>query len=390
MGAAMAGRGDLDRPQALATGTLDVMKALVPTETRPAITDVDEQTLAAWLAERGEPAYRARQIRHHIAKSIAADWSGLTDLPKALREALAASFRWSAVELVHEVESADGETRKALLRLHDGHHIESVLMPHHGARNSVCFSTQAGCPMACAFCATGEMGLIRQLTTGEIVDQIRHWQRELVARGERVSHVVAMGMGEPLANLDAVAAAVRWLIDPELFGISPRRVTISTVGLVPQMDELAAMDLPMNLAVSLHAPNDRIRRAIVPASKRWSIDEVLAASKRYVEKTKRRVTFEYVLLSGVNDAERDAIELAGRIARLGRTGDFHVNLIPVNPGPGGFARPPVERMERFAEVLQERGIAATLRISKGQDIAAGCGQLKVPEGRAKLAGSAKG
>ncbi len=349
---------------------------------RPAITDIDERALAVWLHDRGEAAYRARQIRRQIARGTATDWDSLTDLPQALRSALGDWFRWSAVELVHEIQSADGETRKALLRLHDGHHIESVLMPHHGARNSVCFSTQAGCPMACAFCATGEMGLIRNLTVGEIVDQVRHWQRELVSRGERVSHVVAMGMGEPLANLEPTVAAVRMLIDPELFGISPRRVTISTVGLVPQMDELAALDLPMNLAVSLHAPNDRIRGAIVPANKRWGIDEVLAASARYVDRTKRRVTFEYVLLSGVNDAERDAIELAGRIAKLGRTGDYHVNLIPVNPGPGGFTRPPVERMERFAEVLQERGIAATLRISKGQDIAAGCGQLKVPEGKA--------
>ncbi len=351
---------------------------------RPSITDVDERSLATWLAERKEPAYRAKQIRHHIAKSTAADWNGLTDLPKALRDALGASFRWSAVEVTREVESADGETRKALLRLHDGHHIESVLMPHHGARNSVCFSTQAGCPMACAFCATGEMGLIRNLTTAEIVDQIRHWQRELVARGDRVSHVVAMGMGEPLANLEAVVRAVRWLIDPDLFGISPRRVTISTVGLVPAMDELAALDLPINLAVSLHAPNDRIRAQIVPSNKRWGVDDVLAASRRYVERTKRRVTFEYVLLSGVNDAERDALELAGRIRKLGRGGDFHVNLIPVNAGPGGFTRPPVERMERFASVLQENGLAATLRISKGQDIAAGCGQLKVPEGRAQV------
>jgi len=371
---------------------------------RPAITDLDERELAIFLRDRGEAPYRARQIRRQIARGTATDWDSLTDLPKKLRDDLARAFRWSAVELVREVQSADGETRKALLRLHDGHHIESVLMPHHGARNAVCFSTQAGCPMACAFCATGEMGLIRNLTVGEIVDQVRHWQRELVARGERVSHVVAMGMGEPLANLDATVAAVRMLIDPQLFGISPRRVTISTVGLVPQMDELAALDLPMNLAVSLHAPNDRIRGAIVPANKRWGIDEVLAASARYVERTKRRVTFEYVLLSGVNDAERDAIELAGRIAKLGRTADYqkarhsgssstgraglgsyHVNLIPVNPGPGGFTRPPADRMERFAEVLQERGIAATLRISKGQDIAAGCGQLKVPEGKAARA-----
>jgi len=347
-------------------------------DARPAITEVDERALVSWLRERGEPPYRARQIRRHVARGNGSAWGELTDLPVKLRDALARSFRWSAVELETEVASADGETRKALLRLHDGHHIESVLMPHHGARNSVCFSTQAGCPMACAFCATGEMGLVRNLTVGEIVDQVRHWQRELIARGERVSHVVAMGMGEPLSNFDATVAAVRMLIDPALFGISPRRVTISTVGVVPKMDELAALDLPMNLAVSLHAPNDRIRAAIVPLNKRWGIDEVLAASARYVAKTKRRITFEYVLLSGVNDAETHAVELAERITQLGRTSDYHVNLIPVNKGPGGFARPPVERMGRFAEILQERGIAATLRISKGQDIAAGCGQLKVP------------
>src|SRR5437867_13183993 len=287
----------------------------------PAIIDVDERTLVAWLRDRQEPVYRARQIRRHIARGTEASWDELTDLPKALRDLLARSFRFSALEAETEIASADGETRKALLRLHDGHHIESVLMPHHGARNAVCFSTQAGCPMACAFCATGEMGLVRNLTVGEIVDQVRHWQRELVARGERVSHVVAMGMGEPLANLDATVTAVKMLIDPELFGISPRRVTISTVGLVPQMDELAALDLPMNLAVSLHAPNDRIRFSIVPSNKRWGVDEILAASKRYVEKTNRRVTFEYVLLSGVNDAEDHATELAERIEGLGRTSD---------------------------------------------------------------------
>jgi 23S rRNA (adenine2503-C2)-methyltransferase len=355
------------------------------TAARPAITDVDERTLVGWLRDRQEPVYRARQIRRHIARGTEAGWDELTDLPKPLRDLLARSFRFSAVEPETEISSADGETRKALLRLHDGHHIESVLMPHHGARNAVCFSTQAGCPMACAFCATGEMGLVRNLTVGEIVDQVRHWQRELVARGERVSHVVAMGMGEPLANFDATVAAVRMLIDPQLFGISPRRVTISTVGVVPQMDQLAALDLPMNLAVSLHAPNDQIRGAIVPLNKRWGIDEVFAASARYVARTKRRVTFEYVLLSGVNDAEAHATELAERIERLGRTSNYHVNLIPVNKGPGGFARPSEKRMERFAEILQERDIAATLRISKGQDIAAGCGQLKVPEGRAAVA-----
>jgi len=172
--------------------------------------------------------------------------------------------------------------------------------------------------------------------------------------------------------------------DPRGLGIGARRITISTVGLPEKVRELGEHGKPYNLAVSLHAPNDEIRSQIVPLNKRWKIDEVLAASRRYVERTKRRVTFEYVLLSGVNDAEPHAQELVERIEALGRTGDYHVNLIPVNPGPGGFTRPPVDRMERFAEILQDRGIAATLRISKGQDIAAGCGQLKVPEGRAAV------
>src|SRR2546426_9906868 len=176
---------------------------------KPAVTDVDEAALVTWLHERNEPGYRAKQIRRQVARGTAEAWTDLTDLPVALREALAERFRWTAVEPVHEIESADHETRKVLLRLHDGHHIESVLMPHHGARNSVCFSTQAGCPMACAFCATGEMGLVRNLTAGEIVDQIRHWQRELAQRGERVSHVVFMGVGGPFNNYDATLASVR-------------------------------------------------------------------------------------------------------------------------------------------------------------------------------------
>ncbi len=352
----------------------------------PAITDVSDATLGAWLAERGEPGYRTRQIRRHAAKTSAPGWAELTDLPTPLRDALAGAFRWSSVEPVVEQASADGETRKALLQLHDGHRIESVLMPHHGARNSVCLSTQAGCPMACAFCATGEMGLIRNLTAGEIVDQVRHWQRELAPLGERVSHVVYMGMGEPFNNYRATIASARALIDAEAFGISPRRITVSTCGVVPKIDALAEEGLPINLAVSLHAADDETRSAIMPVNRRWGIDDVLAASARYVERTKRRVTFEYVLLGGVNDSAGTARALAARIARAGRTSDAHVNLIPVNAGPGGFRRPSVRTMERFAAVLREHGIAATVRISKGQDIAAGCGQLKVDErGGAKLA-----
>ena len=355
------------------------------TQAAPSITDADVPALISWLRAHGEPAYRANQIRRHTMHGTAGAFSELTDLPKALREKLAASFRWSSVELEREEASADGETRKALLRLADGHHIESVLMPHHGARNAVCVSTQAGCPMACAFCATGEMGLVRNLTAGEIVDQIRYWQRELARGGERVSHVVYMGMGEPLNNYEASLAAARILTDPDGFAISPRRVTISTCGVVPKMDALAVEGLPINLAVSLHAPDDRTRAAIMPINRKWGVDEVLAASARYVKRTKRRVTFEYVMLAGVNDSDAAARDLAEKIGRHGRKADAHVNLIPYNPGPGGFRRPSAERMERFASVLHEAGIAATLRISKGQDIAAGCGQLKVKEGKAAIA-----
>ncbi len=346
----------------------------------PAVSDVAHAELVAWLRKRGEPTYRANQIRRHATRGTERGFDELTDLPKSLRDALAAAFRWMSVEPVREEVSADGETRKVLLRLRDGHHIETVLMPHHGARNAVCVSTQAGCPMACAFCATGEMGLVRDLSSGEIVDQVRHWQRELAPRGERVSHVVYMGMGEPLHNYQATLASARALIDPEGFGISPRRVTISTCGVVPKIDALAGEGLPVNLAVSLHAADDRTRGALMPINRKWGVEDVLAAAARYVKRTKRRVTFEYVMLAGVNDSDAAARELAEKIARHGRTADAHVNLIPYNPGPGGFRRPSAERMERFAGLLHENGIAATLRISKGQDIAAGCGQLKVAEG----------
>lgn len=238
--------------------------------------------------------------------------------------------------------------------------------------------------MACAFCATGEMGLVRDLTAGEIVDQVRYWQRELRGREERVSHVVYMGMGEPLRNYGPVMSSVRALTDPDLFGISPRRITISTCGIVPKMDALAAEGLPITLAVSLHAADDATRARIMPVNRKWDVDEVLDASARYVERTKRRLTFEYVLLGGVNDGEEHAETVARRIAERGRTDMYHVNLIPVNPGPGGFKRPSPEKMERFARILERAGVGATVRISKGQDIAAGCGQLKVAEGKAAV------
>ncbi len=363
-------------------------------EVKTPIVSLSLDDLTAWLADRGERAYRARQIRHHLFGGDGTSFADMTDLPPALRTALDDAFAFSAVRLVADTMSHDQQTHKGLFELHDGQRIESVLMPYHRMadngewvveRNAVCFSTQVGCAMACAFCATGEMGLARNLAAAEIVDQVRHWQRIVHARGERVSHLVAMGMGEPLHAYDATLAAVRAFVDPDAFGISARRVTLSTAGVVPKIDALAEEGLPINLAVSLHAPNDEIRRAIMPIDRRWDLDAVLEASRRYVRKTRRRLTFEYVLLAGVNDAPEHARELVARVRGDGSVSLslFHVNLIPVNRGPGGFHRPSDERMERFADVLRRGGLAASVRISRGQDIAAGCGQLKVAVERGK-------
>jgi 23S rRNA (adenine2503-C2)-methyltransferase len=352
------------------------------------ITSLTLAQLVAWMAERGEPAYRAAQVRRHLFAGDVDGFAAMTDLPLALRGALEEGFAFSAVRLVADTVSHDHETHKGLFELDDGGQIESVLMPFHRMgdggewiveRNAVCFSTQVGCAMACAFCATGEMGLLRHLTAAEIVDQVRHWQRMLRGRGERVSHLVAMGMGEPLHAYEATLEAVRTFVDPDAFGISARRVTISTAGVVPKIDVLAAEGLAINLAVSLHAPNDEIRRSIMPIDRRWDIDAVLDASRRYVRKTRRRLTFEYILLAEVNDAPEHAAELVARVRGDGSVplSLFHVNLIPVNRGPGGFQRPSDDRMERFAKVLRTGGLAASVRISRGQDIAAGCGQLKV-------------
>jgi len=352
------------------------------------IASLSLEQLTTWLSARGEPAFRARQVRRHVFAGDAGSFSEMTDVPKTLRAALDEAFDFFAVTLVADTRAHDGETHKGLFQLSDGARVEAVLMPYHRMgdsgewtveRNAVCISTQVGCAMACAFCATGEMGLTRNLTTAEIVDQVRHWQHVLAAREERVSHVVFMGMGEPLHNYVATVAAVRTLIDPEAFGISARRVTVSTAGVVPKIDALADEGIPLNLAVSLHAPNDDVRRSIMPIDRKWDLDAVLEASRRYVRKTKRRLTFEYVLLAGVNDAPEHARELLLRLKADGSVplSLFHVNLIPVNRGPGGFARPSDERMERFGAILRAGGLAASVRISRGQDIAAGCGQLKV-------------
>ncbi|SNQ51982.1 putative dual-specificity RNA methyltransferase RlmN [Frankia canadensis] len=328
----------------------------------------------------GQPAFRADQLsRHYFARLVdAAGGEAMTDLPDRIREPLVAALLPPLLAPAATVGCDDGQTRKTAWRTPDGALLESVIM-RYPDRATVCVSSQAGCGMGCPFCATGQGGLTRNLSTAEIVEQVVHAARAL-RRGElgsgevRLSNVVFMGMGEPLANYGAVTAALRRLIapPPEGLGLSARGLTVSTVGLVPAMRRLAAEGLPVTLAVSLHAPDDELRDELVPVNNRWPIAEVLAAAWEYAERTGRRVSIEYALIDGVNDdpARADALAtlLAGRLA--------HVNLIPLNPTAGSSWQASAPAGQRvFVRRLRERGIATTVRDTRGREIAAACGQL---------------
>jgi len=327
-----------------------------------------EELLTGW----GEPPYRARQLWTWLWRRLATSYQGMTDLPKGLRARLAAELpfdppRPGALQL-----DAEEGTEKVLLHLADGEAIEAVLL-REGDRRTVCVSTQVGCPVGCAFCATGNMGFRRDLSPGEIAAQVLHFARRLRGSGERVSHVVVMGMGEPFLNYAATLKAIRNLNHPRGFGLGARRFTLSTVGVVPGILRLAREGLQLNLAISLHAPEDALREELVPLARSWPIREVLAAADAYVVATGRRVTYEYVLLARVNDSPAQARGLArllsGRLA--------HVNLIPFNPAPGlPFQRPAWPRVEAFRRELLRRGVDATVRRSRGVRIRAGCGQLR--------------
>lgn len=309
----------------------------------------------------------------------------MTDLPAALRQALAEPA-WAERLQVQQLRQARDGTVKALLNLtgpaRRAAAIEAVLMPHRD-RLTLCVSTQAGCPVGCAFCATGLMGLVRQLTAREIAGQVL-WARW--AAGRWPSHVVFMGMGEPLANYEAVRAAIDLMRAPHGFGIGVRRLTLSTAGLVPGIRRLAGEPgLQVGLAVSLHAADDELRSRLVPLNRAYPLGELMAACRQYVEATRRRLTFEYVLLRGVNDDAAQARQLARLVAGM----LCHINIIPYNPVPGlPFERPPAQQVQRFAGWLQELGVAVTVRWSKGADIEAACGQLRAAGAMASVAGSA--
>lgn len=335
--------------------------------------DLSEDDLAALLAEWGFPAYRARQVWRWLYTQKVTDIAEMTNVPGDLRQRLADETRLSVLETARELHSSDGQTIKWLFRLPDGQLIESVLMAYDDDRCTACISTQAGCAMGCVFCATGQMGFSRHLTGGEIVEQAVVLARLLEAHGERLSNVVLMGMGEPLHNYEPVLAAIHRLNDPDGLGIGQRHITLSTVGLVPQMRRFADEGLQVRLAVSLHAATDDARSALLPVNKRWPIAEVIDACRYYIEKTGRRVTFEWALITGENDTP----EIAHQLGSLLRGLLCHVNLIPLNPtaGYGGQASGE-ERVAAFQAVLEGYSVPSTVRVRRGIDINAGCGQLK--------------
>ncbi|HTX58104.1 MAG TPA: 23S rRNA (adenine(2503)-C(2))-methyltransferase RlmN [Verrucomicrobiae bacterium] len=318
--------------------------------------------------------YRLKQLYRAGAKELAADVSEVTTLPKELRAALAGrGMTFSSVEPVVLQRSVDGQTTKGLFRLHDGKEIEAVLMEHRGDRTTVCISSQAGCAFACAFCSTGQAGFSRNLTATEIFDQARFFARELAARGKRITNVVFMGMGEPFHNYETVMDAVALLNDPNGFGLGHRHITISTVGLVDKIDRFSEEGLQVNLAISLHAPNETVRSSFMPVNRKFSLRELMDACERYVARTNRKVFFEYVMLEGVNDS----LECARELAALMRGHLYHVNLIPYNATPDApFAGSPDARIWAFAEVLDAAGVPTTVRRNMGRDIAAACGQLR--------------
>jgi 23S rRNA (adenine2503-C2)-methyltransferase len=325
------------------------------------IGGVDLGLLERTLSARGEPAFRARQVWSWVARG-ADSYASMTDVPAALRDELAAQVPFSSVGLEREATSRDG-TVKALLRTADGRAIETVLMRYRDGRRSICLSSQSGCPLTCSFCATGRMRFGRNLTTSEILDQALHFRR----RG-RVDHAVFMGMGEPMMNLDAVLEACERLPD---LGITNRRTTVSTVGWIPGIERLTESGMPVRLALSLHAPDDALRSELMPVNDRYPLADVLDACRSHFERARRRVFVEYVMLDGVNDRHEQALALA----RLLDPRVFKVNLIPYNPTDATFGGSTRAAIAAFKAVLERSGLRATVRLTRGRDIDAACGQL---------------
>ena len=331
------------------------------------------------VIDMGQPRYRADQILYPLYYKFPKNISEIRQLPTIIRNKLAEEgyVIGSATE-VHRVVSEDGDTTKLLLNLADGTPVETVLIQYPSSkinghpRSTICVSTQVGCAMGCTFCATGQMGFERNIKAEEIVAQVIHFAELLEKRGQHVTNLVFMGMGEPLVNYDETIRAVRLLTHPRGFGIGQRNITISTIGIISGIDKLAEEDLQIGLAISLHAPNDKLRQKLVPTAGPHSVDDLIAAGKRYFKKTGRRVTFEYALIEGVNDSP----EIAKELSLLLDGNGSHVNLIPLNPTAGDFHRPSKRSVLEFERILNIAGVNCTVRVEKGTEISAACGQLR--------------
>jgi 23S rRNA (adenine2503-C2)-methyltransferase len=347
-------------------------KPTAETDSKTLLYDLSLDDLTTRLAEWGQPAFRARQLWEWLYRRYASGFDEMTNLPRTVRDQLPAVMRLEIGEVASTQRSSDGQTRKVLFRMVDGQFIETVLMGYE-KRRTLCISTQAGCAMGCVFCATGQMGFMRHLSTGEIVGQVIYFARELAAKGEHVTNIVMMGMGEPLHNYDHTLAAVDRLTDPQGFNLGARKITISTVGLIPAIRRYADERRQTPLAVSLHAATDEERSRLLPVNRRWPLADLMEACRYYIDQTGRRMTFEWALIAGENDTE----EQAHRLGNLLRGMLCHVNLIPLNPtaGYGGKPSSP-EQVERFRRVLETYGVTSTVRVRRGIDIQAGCGQLR--------------
>ena len=338
---------------------------------KPLINDFNLQELTNLITESGEPAYRAKQIWQMMYKQLITDPDDFSNLSRDYRKKLSELYCFQPLRVVKDLKSSDEQTNKLLFRLPDDKMIESVLMRYRD-RNTICISTQVGCPMNCAFCATGQMGFIRNLSAGEIAAQILFFARMLKDEGKKLTNIVVMGMGEPFHNYDAVMKAIDIINDPDGMNFGERRITISTVGLIPRIEQFTAAKRQINLAVSLHAPSNAIRDKIIPANKKYPIDPLLEACKNYTEKTGRRITFEYALIHGLNDNYENAVQLSKRLKGM----LCHVNLIPLN-STGKFegSGSNFDRTQSFKSVLDKNGIPCSVRLKRGIDIGAGCGQL---------------
>ena len=332
--------------------------------------ELSDTELEQTLITMGQPKFRAKQVVQWVYEKGVHDFEEMTNLPKALRETLKQSFCFGTLSIDLEQVSKDG-TCKRLYRLHDNKLVESVLMPYKDGRRTACISSQAGCAMGCTFCATGQMGFARHLSAEEIFEQAQRFSQELQQRGERLSNIVLMGMGEPFHNYKAVVEAIHLLKDR--LGIGARKITVSTVGLAPKIRAFAKEGLQVKLAISLHSTLDEERSAIMPINRKYPIEELMAACREFVDSTNRRITFEYALINGQNDTPEEATRLRNLLQGL----MCHVNVIPLNPTAGfdGAPSDPV-RIQTFIDILEAGNIPATIRVRRGIDIDAGCGQLK--------------